>query len=80
VCVEYFSFLGASNLLFKNLVSEGGHWCLMPVVLVTWEAGIGRIMVQGQPGQKSVWDIISMGKIAGCGDTSLLAQQQLEVV
>jgi hypothetical protein len=28
-----------------------GQW-LMPVILVTWEADIGRIAIQGQPRQK----------------------------
>jgi hypothetical protein len=29
----------------------GEHWWLIPVILTTWEAEIGRIMVQGQPRQ-----------------------------
>jgi hypothetical protein len=28
-------------------------WLLMPVILVIWEPGIERIVVQGQPGQIS---------------------------
>jgi hypothetical protein len=35
----------------QNFLSEAGHWWLMPVILATWEAEIGRIKVQGQPGQ-----------------------------
>jgi hypothetical protein len=30
--------------LFKTHLSAG-HWCLMPVILATWEAKIRRIMV-----------------------------------
>jgi hypothetical protein len=28
-----------------------GYWWLIPVILGTWEAKIGRIVVPGQPGQ-----------------------------
>jgi hypothetical protein len=31
--------------------NEAGLWCLIPVILATWEAKIRRIMVQGQPWQ-----------------------------
>jgi hypothetical protein len=27
------------------------HWCLIPIILATWEAEIGRITVQSQPSQ-----------------------------
>jgi hypothetical protein len=27
------------------------HWWFMPIILATWEAEIGRIMVRGQPRQ-----------------------------
>jgi hypothetical protein len=35
---------------FKN-VNVAGHWQLMPVILVTQEAEIRRIVVHSQPGQ-----------------------------
>jgi hypothetical protein len=34
----------------------------MPVILAKWEGEMGRIAVQGQHGQKSLRDSISMGK------------------
>jgi hypothetical protein len=34
--------------LTKGIV-QAGHWCLMPVILATWEAKMGRIKIQGQP-------------------------------
>jgi hypothetical protein len=30
---------------------KAGHWLLTPVILATWEAEIGRIAIQGRPGQ-----------------------------
>jgi hypothetical protein len=37
-----------------------GH--VMPVVVATWEAESGRIMIQGQPGQGVQQDLISKEK------------------
>jgi hypothetical protein len=37
-------------------------WRLTPVILIVWEAEIGRIMAPDQPGQKNFQDPISMGK------------------
>jgi hypothetical protein len=34
----------------KHLPKKLGMW-LTPIILTNWEAEIGRIMVQGQPGQ-----------------------------
>jgi hypothetical protein len=31
---------------------EAGHWWLAPVILATWEAEIGRIMIQASLGKK----------------------------
>jgi hypothetical protein len=41
------------NTLSNRLKKKNGvkHWWLMPIILTTWEAKIGRIMVQGQPRQ-----------------------------
>jgi hypothetical protein len=37
-------------------------WWLIPVILATWGAEIKRIVVLGQPRQKSLQDPILMGK------------------
>jgi hypothetical protein len=49
----------AAIFLFDYSSSQGwmlpqsidGQWWLIPIVLVTWEVEIGRIIFQGQPGQ-----------------------------
>jgi hypothetical protein len=45
--------------LLQTLTIAGCHW-LMHIILATWEAEIGRIVVQGQPRQKCFPDPISM--------------------
>jgi hypothetical protein len=47
----------------------------MLAILVTWEADIGRIMVQGQPGQK-VHEMPFQQKKAGHGGMHLSSQLQ----
>jgi hypothetical protein len=42
-----------------------GHWWLTSVILATWEAEIGRIIIQVRPCQK-VCDIPSQRKKAVC--------------
>jgi hypothetical protein len=37
----------------------------MPIILATWEAVIGKIVVSGQPGQKSSQDPMSMEENLG---------------
>jgi hypothetical protein len=41
------------------------HLWFTPIILATWEAEISRIVVPGQPRQKSSWDTTSAGKTAG---------------
>jgi hypothetical protein len=36
--------------LYKKY-NSGGGWLFVPIILVTWEAEIRRIVVQGQPRQ-----------------------------
>jgi repressor of nif and glnA expression len=43
---------------------EDASWWLMPIILVTWEVEIGKIMVLVQPGQK-VFEIPSQPKMLG---------------
>jgi hypothetical protein len=57
------------NYEYKN---SAGHQQLTPVILVTWEAEIGRIMVQAQPMQK-VHEALSQ-PIAGHGTMSMSSQ------
>jgi hypothetical protein len=42
-------------------------WWIKPEILATWEAVIKRIVIPGQPQQKSFQDLISMEK-TGHGD------------
>jgi hypothetical protein len=41
------------------------RWCLMPVILATQKAEIGRNTVPSLPGQKSLQDLIWMEKKLG---------------
>jgi hypothetical protein len=41
--------LVAHGIFAKN--NYGQAWWLMPVISATWEAEIGRIAIQDQPGQ-----------------------------
>jgi hypothetical protein len=34
----------------KKWISAGHQW-LVPIIIATWEAEIGRIMIQGESGQ-----------------------------
>jgi hypothetical protein len=52
LCISYHDEKRKRKILFivlKNMKDQA-QW-LMPVILPTWEADIGRIMVQGQPGK-----------------------------
>jgi hypothetical protein len=42
--------------------TKGRHWYLTPVIQATWDLEIWRIMVPGQPGQKSLQDPTSKEK------------------
>jgi hypothetical protein len=37
--------------MYEKAILTGSQW-LMSIILATWEAEVGRIMVQGQPRQK----------------------------
>jgi hypothetical protein len=45
--------------MLKNL---SPNWWLMPVILGTWEAEIGKIMFTDPPGQKHLQDPITVEK------------------
>jgi hypothetical protein len=46
----------------------------MPVILAIWEAEIGRIMIQGQSGQK-VWETPTQ-PIARCGGLGKITRER----
>jgi hypothetical protein len=50
-------------------------WWLTPVILVTWEEEIRRIVVQGQQGQ-NIYETLFQPIKAWCGDTCLSTQLQ----
>jgi hypothetical protein len=52
---------------------QARHWWLIPIILVIWKAEIGRITVQGQPGQKKVYETLSQ-QIAERSDMHLSSQ------
>jgi hypothetical protein len=77
----YLAFFDRNSFQHQNSFPKLGavsHTC-NPSILNTWEADIGRIMIQGQLRQKkSLWNTISMMKV-GCCDTCLSSQWHWEV-
>jgi hypothetical protein len=47
--LNWLAVWGSEEPSRKNSLT--GCWWLISAILATWEAEIGRIMVQGQPGQ-----------------------------
>jgi hypothetical protein len=45
---------------YEIYVIAGGQW-LKPIIPATWEAEIGRIKVQGQPGQNNQSKMVDVG-------------------
>jgi hypothetical protein len=87
-CNEYPTYKGAEVLSLRPVVAclnrilaRGKHsWALglKPIILAPWEAEIGRIIVQGQPGQK-VYESPSQQKKPRGSATYLSSQLQEKV-
>jgi hypothetical protein len=51
VCTLSFAYLQRICIAVARMLAKARCQWLTPIILCTWEAEIGRIMVQGQPGQ-----------------------------
>jgi hypothetical protein len=56
--LKLFHLWPLGTLSFNSCVTEKWHQKLLLIILATWEAEIGRIVVQSQPRQ-IVWEILS---------------------